>query len=316
MRTLTPILILPLSLVGSIARADQPEPDVDVEVDKAGVPALAVDASGVRGVAKEWMILPEGQVLGAELRFLTSKPSLGEAALEFSDVAILSLSVKSSVYGKAEVFGSVDILPKQPSWTDEKVWQGASLGLRGQLGKRQVAIAARASGGPMLGDLGYWGAATATINARKRLHSIMTFEGALAGTGTYLLPSSETRDPAWLVETSVAGSVLFRDPYGHVGGWVGVGYSLPIADKGRDPLTDTALDPQPRIDLHLGGVVSIVDQWDLFADYAVIDRGDMGAMATRLPILDGGFDQRQLIIGLSYHVEAKTDMSAAALIQH
>jgi hypothetical protein len=315
MRNLTCVIVLGLSLVTSVVRAD--EPDVDKSgVTPAGETISYSDASSVRGVAKEWMILPEGQVLGAELRFLTSKPSLGAAPLEFSDVAILGLNAKVSVAGKAELFASVDLLPKQPSWTDEKVWQGASLGLRGQLGRRQVAISARASGGPMLGDLGYWGAATATVNARKRLHSIMTFEGALNATGTYLMPSAEMRDPAWLAEGSVAGSVLFRDPYGKVGAWVGVGYGLPIAHKGTDPVTGEGLDPQPRIDLHVGGVVSLVDAWDLFADYAIIDRGDMGAMATRLPILDGGFDQRQVIIGLNYHVKAKNEMSASALIQH
>jgi hypothetical protein len=313
MRSFKTALIFPLSLISSIAAADE---NPDAAPISGGETISLSDSSSVRGVSKEWMILPEGQVLGAELRFITSKPSLGAAPLEFSDVAILSLNVKSSVYGKAELFGSVDLLPKQPSWTDEKIWQGASLGIRGQLGRRQIAIAARAAGGPMLGDLGYWGSATATINARKRLHKIMTFEGALNATGTYLLPSSGMRDPAWVAEASIAGSVLFRDPYGFVGGWVGVGYGLPFADKGYDPMTNEPLDPQPRIDLHIGGVVSVVDSWDVFADYAVIDRGDIGAMATRLPILDGGFDQRQLIIGINYHVETETDMSAAALIQH
>ena len=33
---------------------------------------------------------------------------------------------------------------------------------------------------------------------------------------------------------------------------------------------------------------------------AVIDRGDLGAPATVLPILDGGFDQKQLTLGVTY----------------
>src|SRR5262249_8464249 len=153
-----------------------------------------------------------------------------------SDVALLSLKLKTSVFGKAEVAASVDLLPKQPSWTDEKVWQGASLAVRGQLGRHQVAVTARAAGGPMLGDLGYWGGAGAAVDARKRLHEIITFEGEAGGSMTYLLPDSSMKDPAWLAEAGVSGSVLFRDPYGNVGGWIGVGYALPLAHKGRDPI--------------------------------------------------------------------------------
>lgn len=313
----TTITLVIASLIGSTAHADEPTTVDNTTVPQGETISYTADASYVdgAGVAKEWMILPEGQILGAELKLITSKPSLGTEPIEFSDVAILALHVKTSVFGKAELSGSVDLLPKQPSWTDEKIWQGASLGVRGQLGRHQVAVGAKAAAGPMLGDLGYWGTAGAIVDARKRLHDIITFEGEAGGSMTYLLPSSSMRDPAWLVEAGVSGSVLFRDPNGNVGGWVGVGYALPVSHKGRDPVSDASLDPQPRLDLHIGGVVAVVDDWDLFADYSVIDRGDMSAMATRLPILDGGFDQRQLVLGINYHVKKKSELSAAALIQ-
>src|SRR5881394_92221 len=135
MRTTTSLVIL--LAIGPAAYADDPAPAPDATPDAPAQPAVVEDegltmtagseASYVdgSGVAKEWMILPAGQVLGGELRFLTSKPSLGPEPIEFSDVALLTLHIKSSVYGKAEVAASVDVLPKQPSWTDEKVWQSA-----------------------------------------------------------------------------------------------------------------------------------------------------------------------------------------------
>jgi hypothetical protein len=36
----------------------------------------------------------------------------------------------------------------------------------------------------------------------------------------------------------------------------------------------------------------------------VIDRGDIANPATRLPILDGGFDQKQIMFGVTRHIDA------------
>jgi hypothetical protein len=85
-----------------------------------------------------------------------------------------------------------------------------------------------------------------------------------------------------------------HDPEGWTAGWFGFSYSLPLAHDGA------MLDPQPRMDLSLGVVLSFVDHWDVFARYEIIDRGDT-AMHTQLPILDGGFDQRQIIFGATFH---------------
>jgi hypothetical protein len=54
-------------------------------------------------------------------------------------------------------------------------------------------------------------------------------------------------------------------------------------------------------------VLSLVKKWDLFVDIAVVDRGDSTNPATRLPILSGGFDQQQIIFGITRHIEAKPD---------
>jgi hypothetical protein len=66
-----------------------------------------------------------------------------------------------------------------------------------------------------------------------------------------------------------------------------------------------SVDPQPRLDFRVGTVLSLVKNWDVFAEFAIVDRGDMEDPATRLPIMDGGFDQQQVIFGVTRHIESK-----------
>jgi len=47
-----------------------------------------------------------------------------------------------------------------------------------------------------------------------------------------------------------------------------------------------------------------VNKWDLFAELAIVDRGDLSNPATRLPVIDGGFDQRQVLFGVTRHLES------------
>ena len=98
------------------------------------------------------------------------------------------------------------------------------------------------------------------------------------------------------------------------GAWVGLGYAIPVISRGSDPTTGLAVDPQPRLDFRIGTVWSVVKEWDLYAEFAVIDRGDMADPATRLPILDGGFDQQQVIFGVTRHIEGKRRSRQDAMI--
>lgn len=306
-----------LTWSAGVARADDEPPTIGEEtirVSSDGPHGEMISTSGSmsmvseRNVSGGWLILPEGQEVGAELRFITAKPaSLGADELAFSDIGILGLHARTALGGKVDLAAAVDLLPKQPSYADERIWQGATLGINAQPWRRAVALRARVGGGPMLGDLGWWGQGALGVDARKQLHAIMTFQGGISAVGTTLLPDAAASDPAWLVEAAVTGSVLFRDPEGWTGGWLGFGYALPVSHAGRDPMSGVSLDPQPRLDLALGVVLSFVDNWDIYARYAYIDRGDMAAMATRLPILDGGFDQGQIVLGVNYHPKSSTD---------
>jgi hypothetical protein len=122
---------------------------------------------------------------------------------------------------------------------------------------------------------------------------------------------------AYLGEVAVGAAAHFRDPTGHVGAWVGIGYALPVLSGGTDPTNGMVVNPQPRLDLHAGIVLAPVFEWDVYLDGAVIGRGDTADPATQLPILDGGFSQRQVTIGVVHHFKghAKHDSSLDPLLQ-
>ena len=132
-------------------------------------------------------------------------------------------------------------------------------------------------------------------------------QGGVDGLGSR---APNTRDSArFSPRSSATTSALFREPTGNWGAWVGIAYAVPVQHSGSDPTTGLAIDPQPRLDFHAGTVLSLVKEWDLFADFAVIDRGDLANPATRLPILDGGFDQKQIVFGVIRHIEGSTEDS-------
>jgi hypothetical protein len=70
-------------------------------------------------------------------------------------------------------------------------------------------------------------------------------------------------------------------------------------------MTGVAIDPQPRLDFKIGTAISL-NRWDLYVELAVVDRGDLANPATRLPVLDGGFDQRQVIFGVTRHIDTRS----------
>jgi hypothetical protein len=134
----------------------------------------------------------------------------------------------------------------------------------------------------------------------------MTFDVAGGADTTVLIRKGH--EGGWVTELGVSAQALFRDPHGNVGAWAGIGYAIPVSSRGFDPTTDMGLDPQPRLDFRVGGVISLVKKWDIFAEFAVVDRGEIANASTRLPILDGGFDQHQAIFGVTRHIggEPKT----------
>ncbi len=292
-----------LAVLGGAAHADDMAND---EGSSAGVAALQLSSGSRRGVAQDYIVLPSGGELTGTMRFVTSQPSLGGEALRFSDLALFGLSGRWALFSKLELSAGAEFLPKQPSFTDEKPWQSVNAGLRSPISRR-IALAISGAGGHLMNHSGMWTREALSIQWRKPIVDVMTFDISGGMNGVTL--SAPRSKGAFLTELSLTTAVLFREPSGHWGAWTGLSYALPVTARGEDPTTGMAVDPQPRLDFRIGTVLSLVRAWDLYVEYAIVDRGDLGDAATRLPILDGGFDQHQVIFGVTRHFTNKRKRS-------
>lgn len=263
--------------------------------------SITIAGGSHRGISQDYLVMPSGGELSGQIRFVMAEPSLGAEPLRFSDLGLFDLAGRWSLLSKLEVSGSVTLVPKQPSYTDEKPWQSVGVGLRSPLGHK-AAIALTGAGGHLLDHTGMWTREALMIEWRKPIERVLDF-GITGGVDGVSLGDRGQRS-GLITELAVGASALFREPSGHWGGWVGVAYALPVLARGGDPTTGMDLDPQARLGFRIGSVLSIDKRWDLYAEFAVVDRGDLSNAQTRLPILDGGFDQRQVIMGVTRHLES------------
>jgi hypothetical protein len=285
--------------LGSTASADVgTAPAIDMGT------TISAESRSVRGVAEDYLVMPSGGELAAQMKFITADAMAG-APLKFTDLALFELAARYSVFSKLELSAQVDLLPKQPSFTDEKPWQSVGAGLRSPLGKH-VALSLSGAGGHLLSHEGMWTREALAIEWKKPIEKEWLAFDVIGGVDGLGLTAPGVSDSAFLTELSATTSALFREPSGHWGAWLGIAYAVPVQHSGADPTTGMMIDPQPRLDFHAGTVLSIVKEWDLFADFAVVDRGDLANPATRLPILDGGFDQKQIMFGVIRHIEGPT----------
>ena len=295
--------LLAVAGLGGTAAADSLEP-----VAASNYSEAVTVAGSYRGVSQDYLVAPEGGELTAQMKFVMADgAALGDEPVKFTDVGLFGLGGRWSLFSKLDLAVSADFLAKQPSYTDEKPWQSVGVALRSPLGKR-VALAVSGGGGHLLGrHAGMWTREAMMIEWKKPIccdnENITAFDiqGGVDGLG---LSAPGGGMNAFLTEVSAQTSVQVREPTGHWGAWLGIAYAVPVQHSGEDPTTGLAIDPQPRLDFHLGTVVSVEHRWDLFADFAVVDRGDLQNPATRLPILDGGFDQKQIVFGVTRHIDA------------
>jgi hypothetical protein len=289
-----------IASLGSVAEAETGPPrSADVATE-----AVAVSSSH-RGVAQDYLVLPSGGELTAQMRFVTADAMLDGQELKFTDLGLFGLSGRWSLFTKLEVAASVELLPKQPSFTEEKPWQSVGFALRSPLG-RHIAIAVSGGGGHLMNHQGMWTGEALTLEWKKPVHEdFLAFDVQASVNGLGLASPDTSQSTAFLTEVGLRTTALFHEPKGHVGAWLGIGYSVPVQYSGEDPITEVAIDPQPRLSLHMGTVLSLVKKWDIYFDFAIVDRGDRANPATQLPILDGGFDQKQIIFGVTRHIERR-----------
>lgn len=273
--------MLVATLSSALARAD------------GGEASLAFEHRGVDGDARSnnraWLVGPPGWDVGGELRLITADHGLGDGrALKLTDVGLLRTRVRYTADKRVELFGGLDVLAKQPAYTDLPVFQGATAGLRVGV-TRMLGLAASASGGPTTVDDGLWGSVGTQLVFRAHPDQTLSFQ--LAGGGKATSVRLADADDPWLVEGTVGGRAMFHTPRGEWGTWLGVGLAVPLASAG-------GLEPNTRLDLSVGSVYAVAREFDVYIEGAIVDRGEADLPATTLPVLDGGFDQRQLVVGV------------------
>lgn len=289
-------IVAALSL-GTTARADEFAKPASAESDMITVGT----SSSYRDTAEDRSIARDGGELTGEMKFIMADAMLGGEPLKFTDLALFDVAGRWSLYDHIELAATVSFLPKQPSYTDESAWQSAGGSLRIPIGRRG-ALEVYGGGGHLIAHQGGWTHEGADLEYRKKIDKWLNFD--MKGGADVISLSSQTQArPAWITEVGGSLTLQIHDPWSKMfGGWMGVSYMVPVAHAGIDPTTKLGLDPQNRLDFHIGAVVAVNEDWDLFADYAVIDRGDLANPQTRLPILDGGFDQTQILFGITRHI--------------
>lgn len=252
---------------------------------------------------------PLGWELGASLDFMTtSDPSLGGRKLKFTDVVQFRAHGLLAIGRRAEVFAGVDLLPKQPSYTDELVWQSALLGARYRFCDQWSAYA-RGQVGPGLDRDGYWATGEAAGQYKLDLaEKTLFWESALGATYTQLFPDAADR-PFWQAELLARSGIAVREKRGIFATWLAFTFQFPLVARplpsAPDPASGRALDPQTRVGVAFGMVLGVSRAVDLFLELSVLDRGDLDDPRTTLPILGGGFDQNRIVFGFNRRFGAR-----------
>lgn len=279
----------------------QPFPGAEAEVASEEVEAVS-SSYDMRSHAEDWMIAPGDTVrVGLETTLVTADadvmPLLGTRQLALTDLALLRASIGYSVAGKVELLAALSLLPKQPIATDASVFQGGELGIRVGLAPFW-ALTLTAMGGPTIDGDGGWVDGALTLDARYEADRYVLFTGHLGGGATGLIPE---RELIGLSEVLTGAQVILQAP-NKAAVITGIDFAFPIGSSASPPFE---LDPQTRVDVHVTCVLALADDWDVWLRAAVIDRGELGAPDSLLPILDGGFDQQQLTLGVSYRSRSR-----------
>lgn len=253
------------------------------------------------------IIMPSGQLeVAGEMAFVTADPWLGHSAIRFTDLGLFRARARRAFSRRLELFLGTELLAKQPADVSEPVWQGAHGGLRLAFSK-VFAAELGGGGGPLLAHAGAWWVLSPSLLAKVRIGEYVRFAAHAGDTFTVL-----ERKPraGWLEELGAGGEVQWGDEHGSL--WLGVDYAVPVGwgPRSSGRLQPGELDPRVRVGLSFGGVLSVGHTgWDVYATYSIIDRGELNAPATTLPILDGGFDQRQTIFGVEHRFGVKKTLS-------
>ena len=278
--------------------ADMPAPGSTSEIMTVG------GSADPRSYASGWLVAPPGWNIGGEMRFITAESAPTGERIKLTDMALLRLRTRWTTSKRLELSASADVLAKQLDTTHEPLLQDGSLSAKLATSKT-VAMAAGVSGGPALGS-GWWGDASAGVVHRSRIESFISFQVGAGGLATMVNAKETAR--RWQADATGSAELTFHTPRGEWALWFGTALAFPVAHA------DT-IDPSTRLDLTIGTVYSAVRDWDIYAELTFRDRGTTTIPETVLPIVDGGFDQRQFVVGLTRRFTRERGASRWVLAQ-
>jgi hypothetical protein len=257
----------------------------------------------------ERIVMPSGHLeVSGEMALLVSRRSPYAEGLSFTDLALLRLNLRRSFADWIEVYGGVRLLPKQPTSTHSPLFQGVQAGVQAEFAKG-LAAAAGGALGPMFGADGVYYRAGPGLSWKPEVGRYLRFVVGVGNAWTFLDYEPRTRPSFWLGEIVTHAETQAGQDDASM--WVGLDYAVPFAKSpdsaARDPVRGY-LDPQVRLNVELGGAMSLhAKGWAVYATYTIIDRGELDKPETTLPILDGGFDQHQVAIGVEYRFDPARD---------
>ena len=286
-------------LGGCILTAAMPATAQDSQVETLDYASPGYDS---RSQTEDWMIAPADTVrVGLETTMVTADGDLtsllGTPQLALTDLVLLRASIGYSVAGKVELLAALSALPKQPLASDASAFQGGLLGVRVGLAS-SWALTLTGQGGSTIDGDGGWADAELTLDARYEADRYLVFVGHLGGGATAVGRADE------LVALSevLTGLQVILQARDKAAVSTGVDFAFPFWSRAPPSI---AIDPQTRVAVHVTGVLALADEWDVWVRAAVLDRGELAAPGTLLPVLDGGFDQQQLTLGVSYRSHAR-----------
>src|SRR5262245_14946964 len=89
-----------VAALGGVAAADSAMP---VSADYAA--ETSITHGSHRGVAEDYLVMPEGGELTGQMKFITADPLIGDAPLRFTDLTLFGISGRWSLHSKLEVSG-------------------------------------------------------------------------------------------------------------------------------------------------------------------------------------------------------------------
>jgi hypothetical protein len=278
--------------------------DLQLTGPLAGAPAVRASRSST---GDRRIVMPSGHLeVAGEMAFFMSQPSPHAPRLALTDLALFRLDLRRSFADWLELYAGVDVLPKQPTSTHALLFQGAHFGAQAEVVKGFAAGLGIAAG-PLFGADGAFYRTGPGLSWKPSVSEYLRFVVGLGNSWTFLDYQPKTSSAFWLGEVVSHAETQIGDDNASM--WVGMDYAVPFASRPHAAAADDQrgyLNPQVRLNLEVGGALSLhADGWDVYASYTIVDRGELDKPETTLPILDGGFDQQQVVVGVEYRFEPK-----------